>query len=74
MMVAIKSKTAVVHTGTATLVRKSRGIPVTVIPIRLKIKIMPKHILWHICQEPSMLAAPDTVPVAPISFSFAFLI
>src|SRR3989338_10184281 len=48
-------------------------MPVTVIPITPKRAISPRHRLWHICHDPSMLAAPETLPVAPITFSFMFL-
>lgn len=74
MIVTNKSSTAIAHKGTAILVRKSSGIPVMVIPIRLKAKINPRQILWQICQEPNMLAIPETVPVAPTNFSFWLLI
>ena len=73
-MVINKSKNATIQKGTAILVRNIRGIPITVIPKSPKRAITPKQRLWHTCQEPGMLVAPDTLPVAPINFSFMFLI
>jgi hypothetical protein len=65
--------TATVHTGIATSVRNANGIPTTVIPKMLKNPTNARHTLWHACHEPRMLAIPETLPVAPITFSFMFL-
>ena len=40
-------KVAAIQKGTATLVRKSNGIPTRVIPIIESNAIMPKQILWQ---------------------------
>src|SRR3989344_8120683 len=66
----MRSNTAIVHKGTAIFVKNKRGMPVTVIPTTPKSAINPRHRLWHICHDPIMLAAPETLPVAPITFSF----
>lgn len=74
MIVTNRSMTATVQIGTATFVRNNNGIPTMVIPIMPNNAMMPKQMLWQTCHEPNMLAAPETLPVAPIAFSFMFLI
>src|SRR3989344_5908893 len=72
--VTSSNPTATSHIGTAIWVRNSSGIPVTVIPRLPNNAINPRQMLWQICHEPNMLAAPEALPVAPISFSLAHLI
>ena len=55
---------AAIQNGTATFVKNKRGIPTIVIPTRLKRAIIPRQTLWQTCQEPSTLAAPDTLMIA----------
>lgn len=58
------------HIGTTILVRNNKGIPVTVIPINANKAINPRQTLWQICQDPRILAVPEILPDAPITFSF----
>ena len=57
------------QTGIAIFVKNNKGMPVKVIPMTESIAINPKQILWQTCQEPKILAAPEMLPDAPISFS-----
>jgi len=60
--------------GTASFVKNARGIPTIVMPMTANSATIPKQILWQTCQEPKMLAAPETLPVLAIIFSLIFLI
>ena len=69
----ISNITATIHTGIATSVRNTNGIPTTVIPKTLKNPTNARHTLWHACHEPRMLAIPERLPAAPMTLSFVFL-
>ena len=70
-LIEIASKiSAIDHNGTAILVRNSKGIALSEIPMSPSSASIPKQTLWHTCQDPSILAIPEILPVDPTTFSF----
>src|SRR3989338_3030363 len=53
------------HITDAILVRKSRGMVLNVIPIIESTIMIAVQMLWHTCQEPRTLAAPEMLPLTP---------